>query len=42
VVVLPPFVLPEKIEAVYKNGVLIITLPRKPEAKGVKIPVLPA
>jgi HSP20 family protein len=41
VVVLPPFVLPEKITAVYKNGVLIITLPRKPEAKGVKVPVLP-
>jgi HSP20 family protein len=41
VVVLPPLVLPEKIVAVYKNGVLTITLPRKPEAKGVKVPVLP-
>jgi HSP20 family protein len=38
-VLLPPGVFPEKITALYKNGVLFITLPRKPEAKGVKVPV---
>jgi HSP20 family protein len=40
-VLLPPGILPENITALYKNGVLTVTLPRKPEAKGVKVPVLP-
>ncbi len=36
---LPPGVIPEKFNALYKNGVLFITLPRKPEAKKFKVPV---
>jgi HSP20 family protein len=36
---LPPGVIPNEITALYKNGVLFITLPRKPEAKGFKVPV---
>jgi HSP20 family protein len=38
-VMLPPGVIPEKITAVYKNGVLLVTLPRKPEAKGIRVPI---
>jgi len=36
---LPPGVEPEKAEAVYRNGVLEVHLPRKPEAMGRRIEV---
>jgi HSP20 family protein len=38
-VTLPPGVEPEKVEAFYRNGVLEIHLPRKPEAVGRRIEV---
>jgi len=37
VVTLPPGVEPEKAEAVYRNGVLEVRVPRKPEAMGRRI-----
>jgi HSP20 family protein len=39
VVTLPPGVEPEKVEAVYRNGVLEVRVPRKPEAMGRRIEV---
>jgi HSP20 family protein len=39
VMTLPPGVAPEKVEAVYRNGVLEVHLPRKPEAVGRRIEV---
>jgi HSP20 family protein len=38
-VTLPPFVDPDKVEAVYRNGVLELRFPMKPEAEGKKIEV---
>jgi len=38
-VTLPPEIEPEKAEAVYRNGVLEVHLPRKPEAMGRRIEV---
>jgi HSP20 family protein len=39
VLTLPPGVEPEKAEAVYRNGVLEVHLPRKPEAMGRRVEV---
>jgi len=39
VVVLPPDIEPEKLEAIYRNGVLEVHMPRKPEAVGRRIEV---
>jgi HSP20 family protein len=38
-VTLPPGTELEKVEAIYRNGVLELKMPRKPEAIGMKIPV---
>jgi len=39
VITLPPEIEPEKIEATYRNGVLEVHLPRRPEAVGRRIEV---
>jgi len=38
-ITLPPEIEPEKVEAVYRNGVLEVHVPRKPEATGRRIEV---
>lgn len=38
-VTLPPATDTEKVEATYRNGILEVKMPRKPEAAGRKIPV---
>lgn len=38
-VLLPPGIDEAKVMALYKNGVLTVTLPRAPEAKGRKVPI---
>jgi len=39
VITLPPGTEPEKVEAVYRNGILEVHVPRKPEAVGRRIEV---
>jgi len=39
VITLPPEVEPEKVEAIYRNGVLEVHVPRRPEAVGRRIEV---
>jgi HSP20 family protein len=38
-ITLPPETDTEKVEAIYRNGILEVKMPRKPEAVGRKIPV---